>query len=220
MSMPAKVTPPHGDANSGRDGVRDRLLKAGHELFTERGYRATTTKEIAARADTAELTLFRQFGTKFEVFDAAILVPLKAHLDQWIESWVAFSDDATLEEMADNLVEGLYTLVRQERRIIQELVAARIDPRSDLYEAAVEISGHLRKGLRAVHDASFNIAPKYQLPNADTPAVIGAIASMIVGSVVLEDWTFPAQKRVPGRDRMIRELSTLIIDGTTHRSAQ
>jgi len=41
--------------------------------------------------------------------------------------------------------------------------------------------------------------------------------AMIVGSVVLEDWVYPAQRRIPGRDRMVRELTRLIVDGTTHR---
>lgn len=200
------------------DGVRARLLKASHELFTERGYRATTTKEIAARAGVAEPTLFRHFGSKVDVFEASILTPLKTYIDQWSQSWVDFSEEATLEEMADNLVEGLYTVIRQDRRIFGELMAARSDPLSDLYQPAVDISLQLRKGLRVVHDASIDIAERYALPADDKPATIGAVASMIIGSALLEDWAYPANKRLPGRNRMIRELVTLIIDGTTHRS--
>lgn len=217
--MPAKaigrgrVIAPEGD------GVRARLLKAAHELFTERGYRGTTTKEIAARANVAEPTLFRHFGSKVDVFEASILIPLKTYIDQWSQSWVDFTADATLEEMADNLVEGLYTVIRQDRRIFGELMAARSDPLSDLHPSAVAVSNHLRKGLRAVHDASIEIAERYQLPADDKPATIGAVASMIIGSALFEDWAYPANKRIPGRTRMIRELSTLIVDGTTHRSS-
>lgn len=200
-----------------REGVRERLLKAAHELFTDLGYRATTTKEIAARAQVAELTLFRHFGSKVEVFEASVLTGLKAYINQWSHSWVDVSGEATLEQMATQLVEGLYPLIRQDHRIFQELIAARSDPRSDLYAAAVAVSDELRKGLRAVHDASFDVANKYGLPADDKPATIGAVAAMIIGSVVLEDWVYPAQRRIPGRDRMVRELTRLIIDGTTHR---
>ena len=92
-----------------------------------------------------------------------------------------------------------------------------LDPLSDLYPAAVAVSNHLRKGLRAVHDASLEIADRHRLPADDKPATIGAVASMIIGSALLEDWAYPANKRIPGRTRMIREISTLIVDGTTHR---
>lgn len=200
-----------------REGVRDRLLKAAHELFTDLGYRATTTREIAARAQVAELTLFRHFGSKADIFEASVLTPLKDYINRWCHSWVNVSAECTLEQMANQLADGLYTLVRQDHRIFQELIAARSDPRSDLYAAAVAVSTELRKGLRAVHDASFIVANRYGLPADDKPATIGAVAAMIVGSVVLEDWVYPAQHRIPGRDRMVRELTRMIIDGTTHR---
>lgn len=202
------------------DGVRGKLLKAAHELFTERGYRATTTKEIAARAGVAEPTLFRHFGSKVDVFEASILIPLKSYIDRWSQSWVDFAADATLEQMADNLVEGLYTVIRQDRRIFGELMVARTDPHNDLYHSAIEVSTHLRRGLREVHDASIDIAARYELPADDKPATIGAVASMIIGSALFEDWAYPANKRIPGRSRMIKELSTLIVDGTTHRSSE
>lgn len=199
-------------------GVRTRLLKASYELFTERGYRATTTKEIAARAGVAEPTLFRHFGSKVDVFDAAVLEPLKAYLARWSRSWVDVSGRVGLAEMATQLVEGLYPVIRRDRNLFIELMAARNDPLSDLYPAAVEISGQLRDGLRMVHDAGFAVTDRYGLWGEDMPATIGAVASMVIGAALFDDWAYPAGKRVPGRERMIREMSTLIIDGTTHRS--
>ncbi|WP_329001043.1 TetR/AcrR family transcriptional regulator [Kribbella sp. NBC_00709] len=41
--------------------TRDRLLTAALELFTERGYDATSVSEIAARAGVTEMTFFRHF---------------------------------------------------------------------------------------------------------------------------------------------------------------
>ncbi len=52
-----------------RDGedARRRLQQAALELFRERGYDATTTAEIAARAGVTERTFFRHFPDKREV---------------------------------------------------------------------------------------------------------------------------------------------------------
>ncbi|HXQ11662.1 MAG TPA: helix-turn-helix domain-containing protein [Caulobacteraceae bacterium] len=54
---------------SGED-ARRRLQQAALELFRERGYEATTTAEIAARAGLTERTFFRHFPDKREaLFD-------------------------------------------------------------------------------------------------------------------------------------------------------
>lgn len=50
-----------------RPGAADRLQQAAIELFTEKGYEATTVAEIAARAGVTERTFFRHFADKREV---------------------------------------------------------------------------------------------------------------------------------------------------------
>ncbi len=47
--------------------ARGRLLRASLELFTERGYEATTTAQIAERAGLTRTTLFRLFPDKREI---------------------------------------------------------------------------------------------------------------------------------------------------------
>jgi AcrR family transcriptional regulator len=58
---------------SKRDGAatRQKLLRAGLELFTTVGFRATTTPEIAARAGVAEGTIYRHFSGKEDLLIAA-----------------------------------------------------------------------------------------------------------------------------------------------------
>jgi len=41
-----------------------RITEAARELFIKRGYRGTTTREIASRAGVSEVTVFRKFGSK------------------------------------------------------------------------------------------------------------------------------------------------------------
>ena len=48
----------------------EALLFAARDLFSQRGYNAVTTKEIAARADVNEVTLFRHFQSKQKLFEA------------------------------------------------------------------------------------------------------------------------------------------------------
>jgi AcrR family transcriptional regulator len=48
-------------------GARERLQATTLELFTERGFEATTVAEIASRAGLTERTFFRYFADKREV---------------------------------------------------------------------------------------------------------------------------------------------------------
>ncbi|MFI9503518.1 TetR family transcriptional regulator [Nocardia sp. NPDC052566] len=48
------------------------ILAAARELFAERGYERATVRDIAARAGVNQALLFRYFGTKDELFRAAI----------------------------------------------------------------------------------------------------------------------------------------------------
>lgn len=49
----------------------DKILRSAIDLMAERGYHGATTKEIAARADVNEVTLFRHFGSKQNLLAAA-----------------------------------------------------------------------------------------------------------------------------------------------------
>jgi AcrR family transcriptional regulator len=53
-------------------GTRARIIGAALELFAERGFAATTTLEIARRAQVAEKTLFSHFKTKEALFDETL----------------------------------------------------------------------------------------------------------------------------------------------------
>jgi AcrR family transcriptional regulator len=203
-------------ADSEGDG-RARILKAAHDLFTKQGYQSTTTKEISARAKVAEPTVFRHFGSKVELFEASILEPFNKVVDEWTQSWADMPTEITLEELSENLVDSLYTLVWEDRRIFRELMTARSDPQSALHASAVAISAQFREGFSSVLEVGVDIARAKELVYVDPPATIGAVASMIIGSVLLGDWAYPANRRTPGRTRMVREMARLIVDGIAHR---
>lgn len=52
--------------------TRQSLLQAAVEVFADLGWRGTTTRRIAERAGVNEVTLFRHFGTKELLIEAAV----------------------------------------------------------------------------------------------------------------------------------------------------
>lgn len=54
------------------DETRERILEAAAGEFARKGYARATTREMAAAAGVNEVTLFRHFGNKRNLFDAVI----------------------------------------------------------------------------------------------------------------------------------------------------
>jgi len=51
--------------------TEDKILNASLVLFSQKGYSAVTTKEIAKKAGLSEMTIFRHFESKHNLFEKA-----------------------------------------------------------------------------------------------------------------------------------------------------
>jgi AcrR family transcriptional regulator len=70
----AEGATPHA-TGGGRMAAEDRrlqIVKVAMRLFSERGFRGTTTKEIAQAAGVSEAIIFRHFATKEDLYTAII----------------------------------------------------------------------------------------------------------------------------------------------------
>jgi len=52
--------------------TREKILLAAYRCFSRRGFMGATTKEIARQAGTSEVTLFRHFKNKRELFEEVL----------------------------------------------------------------------------------------------------------------------------------------------------
>ena len=80
------ITPPMELAGSGlaarkKERTRRQLAEAAGELFSERGYAATTIDDIAAAVDVSPRTFFRYFPTKEDLVVALGATSLDLFLD-------------------------------------------------------------------------------------------------------------------------------------------
>ena len=72
--QPQKTIPANGPNGSRMTGKNRRLqiLRVAMRLFSQRGFRGTTTKEIALAAGVSEAMVFRHFATKEELYSAIL----------------------------------------------------------------------------------------------------------------------------------------------------
>ncbi|MFD4374138.1 TetR family transcriptional regulator [Streptomyces sp. NPDC058486] len=71
---------PARDADAGGPGARERILEAARTQFAERGYDKTSVRGIAKAAGVDPALVHHYFGTKDEVFAAAIEVSFEPAL--------------------------------------------------------------------------------------------------------------------------------------------
>src|SRR5579875_1615464 len=88
--------------------TRTRILQATREIFSHKGFRGTTTREVAERAGVNEATLFRHFGNK----EALIEAMFKNVCEQ---------DPATIDELFDRPT-GFNMLWRTPSAVFERLV--------------------------------------------------------------------------------------------------
>lgn len=120
-----------------------RLFEATVTVFAERGYRATTTQEIATRAGVNEVTLFRRCGNKAALINAA----LTGVLARSPFALLATTDDVTNDLVA--LTRAYADTAQQYGGAVQTLLAEA--PRHpELREAMAALMPNLLNAARVI----------------------------------------------------------------------
>lgn len=111
-----------------QEETRRRLLEAGARLFAERGFGATTTRDIAKSAMLASGTMFNYFRTKEELALALVLEAVRQ----------AHAEFVATRRLAGTLDEWLFALVATElrrlapmRTYLKEILNAVMQPLPD-----------------------------------------------------------------------------------------
>jgi AcrR family transcriptional regulator len=87
-----------------------QILRVAMSLFSQRGFRGTTTKEIAQAAGVSEAMVFRHFATKEELYSAildqkACSEGMEDPRDQFAEAIERKDDRALFEELATAMLQ-------------------------------------------------------------------------------------------------------------------
>lgn len=91
--------------------ARERILQASFDLLSEKGFSGVCTREVAQRAGVAEVTLFRHFTNKENLFRQttqryssipALETVIPTILDKPIDEGIPILVNAFLKRMSDN----------------------------------------------------------------------------------------------------------------------
>ena len=109
------------------------LLDAALDLFVEKGFAATRSEEVAARAGVSKGTLFLYFPSKEELFKAVVRENLSGRFAEWNEEFDTFEGSAAemvrycmkvwWERIGATRASGITKLMISEARNFPELAA-------------------------------------------------------------------------------------------------
>jgi AcrR family transcriptional regulator len=197
------------------DEIRSLLVEAARDLFARKGYEATTLKEISLRAGVAEQLIFTNFGSKAGLFDTSVVEPFNEFMSDYVASWGPNAPERSFEERIRGFVERLYTLAEQDRQLLISAIARRMS--GDIAPEA-DIPNQLATLLQTTQPVTLDEAPGHGFPDPDPALLIAAAASMVLGMALLDDLLFPLGSRRPARDRIIADVTTLLVNGFTPHS--
>ena len=146
------------------EGHRQAILAAARTCFGERGFARATVREIASRAGVTHGLVLRQFGSKEQLFLAA--VPGHRELDQVI----AGAPETLPDRVAHAYVERMETNAAGDPLVVLlRSVASDQQAAAKLY-AAMEASS-----IRAYREV---------LPGDDVPARVAMLGAQLIGVTV------------------------------------
>ena len=92
--LPARTDDPQGRRERRKEARPGELLDAALDLFVEKGFAATRSEEVAARAGVSKGTLFLYFPSKEELFKAVVRENISGRFKEWIDEFEAFEGDS------------------------------------------------------------------------------------------------------------------------------
>ncbi|WP_293049039.1 TetR/AcrR family transcriptional regulator [Mycobacterium sp.] len=189
--------------------VRSAILQSARELFDSRGYQATTMGLVSENAGVSKRLIFSNFGSKAELFTAAVTAPFSRVVAEYVDSWLVDSHGLSVEQRVDRFVNDLYGLAHQHRRALLTAVTEMNNPAPARDNVLDELARSFQQSLA--------LGTSDDLAGLDIAAMVPSVIGMIVGAAVLDPLFFPSGTRRPSRKRITDEMRTLLIAGVLKR---
>jgi AcrR family transcriptional regulator len=189
--------------------VEELILSTARELFAARGYAGVTTRDVAIEAGVNETSIYRRFGSKAGLFDAAVLEPYHKFMTAFMEAW---KEDVrapkSQRDVVRSFVVGLYDTLSENRdAILAYIYVHRFIGFESQADAADSV---ISREIEIMDKWVAEVSGAFGFKNLDDPVTLHCSFGLLMGMVLHQDLIFPAGPRRPSRERIIRELTTYV----------
>jgi AcrR family transcriptional regulator len=188
-------------------------------MFAEGGYAGTSTRAIAGQCGVAEPLIFRHFGSKAGLFDAAIRVPFEEFLAEFALAWERGSRTAEdVDQRAGLYLTGLYEHLIANRKLLLALIRAAQEDGAEVSALMSGASSPLRRYFDRVEYLAGTSMDQVGWSGVDVPVVVRATFAMVLGMALADEWLFPPDEEHPRQERIVAEMHQFMVHGLAHRS--
>lgn len=140
-SRPRLGRPPASDSGE----TRRRILLAGRLAFAQRGYEATTNRDLSAAVGITSAAIYHYFGSKIGLYEA---VHTDVHANIRARFNAAVSRPATFRDKLDAVLDEAYQMNLEDPTLAQFVGAVRVDmSRNPELELALHVGAEARAGF-------------------------------------------------------------------------
>lgn len=196
-----------------RGTAQQHLLDSAQQLFAERGYRGTTTKDIAQTAGVSENLIFRYFGSKSELMLASIVTPLFAILQHVSDDWRRNDTFRAKphQEIVHTFVGEVVDLIDSHRGLVRAILNVLVERPPDFDTAAIGL--RFAGILKGLGPEMGEFLGRRELTSTNPALVLrmGIIAA--ITNVVLLRETYGPGDEAPTKAAIVDELTNFITYG-------
>jgi AcrR family transcriptional regulator len=187
--------------------VRRLLIEEASHQFTERGYAATTMKDLSTETGVAISVLYHHFPSKADLLREAVLLPFVDVVDDVGATWTALQDqpweDAKLIRV---FLDELYGKLAEHRGALLTLVSAK----SELDDTTrAEIARALRRMFMELRLITEESRTRGWKPSENIDTQIRIIVTLIAGAVVFGDLFLPPSVE-PSANDLLNDMTEFV----------
>jgi len=165
--------------------VAKRILEAAAQEFEIAGYAGATTAAIARRAEVTEAQIFRLYGSKQDLFRAAIFGPLNEHFSAFMARAAQAEGDG--RELARAYIVELQDFMASHSRMLMSLIVA------SAYSPETVGSVNEMEGLKAYFEQGAALSRRRldQEPKVSPDLMVRVSFAAVLANLMFRDWLFP-----------------------------
>lgn len=191
---------------------KEAILKAAVKLFSEKGYSATTTSEIAKEAGVAEGTIFRYFKTKKDILTGVVIEVIQVFGEEFITEklfrLIRDNKDKSQREILKLIIKDRLQLISDHKEEVH-IILSEAKYHQDIRDAFIK--NIIQRALNMSEQYINTGIEKGDFREVSVPVVVRSLMG-IVAAYVFQEEIFPGMIDM-NQDSQIDEIIDLIFYG-------